>query len=190
MLRFALAALLLSSCAPAPPTARPRGGDWLQEDMIANPQNYVPPQAASRQRLKALGLPDPTPASEPAFMPPPAAAPEPAPPPTLGSTPTQQSNRALDPKLTASLLPIYSQAVTREMRDPSSVQFRDLKVGRNTEGGDTLCGELNAKNGYGGYVGFDPFYAEIIPTPDPGRTIATVFPASKVGLRYVLDRCR
>ena len=178
MLRFILVALLLTGCAPPAPVVT---SDALQQDMIANPRKYVPPQAASSSpEFGAPGSPG-TEAVDP-FAPAPARTP--------ASTPTRQSSRPLDSKLTASLLPIYSQAVTREMRDPSSVQFRDLKVGRNAEGSDTLCGELNAKNGYGGYVGFDPFYAEIIPTPDPGRTIATVFPASKVGLRYVLDRCR
>lgn len=39
--------------------------------------------------------------------------------------------------------------VRDQMKDPSSVQFQNI---------DGYCGEVNAKNGYGGYTGFKPFY--------------------------------
>lgn len=46
--------------------------------------------------------------------------------------------------------------------DPDAVQFRRLRVGN-----DALCGEINAKNAFGAYVGFQPFfemhYASIAP---------------------------
>jgi len=44
--------------------------------------------------------------------------------------------------------------VRSTMRDPESVRFRNLR--RNTETG-AVCGDLNARNGYGGYVGEAPF---------------------------------
>lgn len=47
---------------------------------------------------------------------------------------------------------LVKDAVAARMRDPSSVQFRDL-----TGEGDTVCGEVNAKNGFGAYVGFQRF---------------------------------
>ncbi|HEY8604728.1 hypothetical protein [Tsuneonella suprasediminis] len=40
-----------------------------------------------------------------------------------------------------------------ELKDPSSAQFRHL-----TRVGNLVCGEINGKNSYGGYVGFEPFY--------------------------------
>lgn len=44
--------------------------------------------------------------------------------------------------------------VADRMRDPSSVQFRNI-----TRGNDgAVCGEFNAKNGYGAYGGFKMFY--------------------------------
>lgn len=53
---------------------------------------------------------------------------------------------------------IFSQAreaVKERLRDPESARFKDLKIGRN----DTIvCGEVNAKNAMGGYVGARPFY--------------------------------
>lgn len=44
--------------------------------------------------------------------------------------------------------------VAARMRDPASVQFKDVSV--STTGG-RVCGSVNAKNGYGAYVGFTPF---------------------------------
>lgn len=43
-----------------------------------------------------------------------------------------------------------------KMRDPESVQFRNLVPGKLA---GSVCGELNAKNGMGGYVGYKPFIA-------------------------------
>ncbi len=45
------------------------------------------------------------------------------------------------------------KAVERLLTDPSSVQYRDLKI--HSE--DVVCGEVNAKNRLGGYVGFRSF---------------------------------
>ena len=44
-------------------------------------------------------------------------------------------------------------AVRDSLKDPSSAQFRDTRVV-----GPSVCGEVNAKNGYGAYTGFTPFY--------------------------------
>lgn len=42
--------------------------------------------------------------------------------------------------------------------DPSSIQFDKLRAGASPH---TYCGEINAKNLYGGYVGFLPFVADV-----------------------------
>jgi len=42
------------------------------------------------------------------------------------------------------------------LNDPASAQFRNLTLRSN---GTVLCGDVNAKNGFGGYVGFRPFIA-------------------------------
>lgn len=41
-----------------------------------------------------------------------------------------------------------------DLRDPKSLQLRKLKL-NSTE--TVICGEMNAKNGFGGYVGYVPF---------------------------------
>lgn len=53
------------------------------------------------------------------------------------------------------------------LKDPESAQFRNLFLASHTLTTDSgknigvlmLCGEVNAKNGYGGYGGFRPFAA-------------------------------
>lgn len=45
-------------------------------------------------------------------------------------------------------------AVRAMMKDPDSVEFRGAKIIY----GDQVCGEFNAKNSYGAYTGFQPFY--------------------------------
>lgn len=43
------------------------------------------------------------------------------------------------------------------LKDPDSAVFKDVwHVG----GGRALCGQVNAKNSYGGYSGFRPFVAD------------------------------
>ena len=44
--------------------------------------------------------------------------------------------------------------VARDLKDPSSVQFRDVRLSKAS---GSVCGEYNAKNGYGAYVGFALF---------------------------------
>lgn len=43
------------------------------------------------------------------------------------------------------------------MKDPDSTQFKDLREIKNTMNQTSLCGDLNSKNSYGGYVGFKKF---------------------------------
>jgi hypothetical protein len=53
------------------------------------------------------------------------------------------------------------RTVADSLRDPSSAQFREVRKVRLHFAGNRvtlICGEVNAKNGFGGYVGFRPFY--------------------------------
>lgn len=49
--------------------------------------------------------------------------------------------------------------VLAKLNDPASAQFRNERVLGWAVGGSILCGEVNAKNRMGGYVGFVPFFA-------------------------------
>lgn len=49
------------------------------------------------------------------------------------------------------------------MKDPSSIQLRNVKV--RVDPDRTLarvCGEFNAKNSFGGYVGYQKFYGDMM----------------------------
>ena len=49
-------------------------------------------------------------------------------------------------------------AAAYKLKDPASAQFRNVRVA--TYGSTKIvCGEINGKNAYGGYVGFVPFVA-------------------------------
>lgn len=50
-------------------------------------------------------------------------------------------------------------AVSRDFKDPEGSRFRDLGIYKSTtgKGGFSVCGEVNAKNSYGAYVGYKRF---------------------------------
>lgn len=59
---------------------------------------------------------------------------------------------------------LATHSIMAQVKDPDSVQVRALYVANVMPAGDReriLCGEFNAKNSYGGYVGFGPFVGYI-----------------------------
>lgn len=48
--------------------------------------------------------------------------------------------------------------IRQNMKDPDSTNFRNVFI-REFAGGRVVCGEVNAKNSYGAYVGFRKFVA-------------------------------
>ncbi len=49
------------------------------------------------------------------------------------------------------------RAVRRELKDPDSAQFKDVRANYTEEFGVAACGLVNAKNEIGGYTGFRRF---------------------------------
>jgi hypothetical protein len=47
-------------------------------------------------------------------------------------------------------------AVKRQLRDPDSAQFRDVE--RCSGDREVVRGEVNSRNGFGGYIGFQSFF--------------------------------
>jgi len=49
--------------------------------------------------------------------------------------------------------------IARDLKDPDSAKFRDVGIYKSStgKGGVAVCGEINAKNGYGAYIGFRKF---------------------------------
>jgi hypothetical protein len=54
----------------------------------------------------------------------------------------------------AALIEAGQHAAARDLKDPDSATFRDTQAL-----GNNVCGQINAKNAFGAYVGFRPFYA-------------------------------
>ncbi|MBY0243026.1 MAG: hypothetical protein K2X55_27330 [Burkholderiaceae bacterium] len=52
------------------------------------------------------------------------------------------------------LIQKVQQQVVGSLKDPESAKFQNIYVKWGT-----VCGEVNARNSYGGYVGFQPFYS-------------------------------
>ncbi len=51
---------------------------------------------------------------------------------------------------------LAKHAVSYSLKDPESAQFRNLFIAGKDDT-KAVCGEVNAKNSYGGYVGFKKF---------------------------------
>lgn len=49
------------------------------------------------------------------------------------------------------------KAMLANLKDPGSAQFRKMKVIEQSDGSKSVCGEVNAKNSMGGYVGYRLF---------------------------------
>lgn len=62
------------------------------------------------------------------------------------------SNQTKD--LDAAKVIFVKMVIANGLKDPDSAKFRRVKVKW-----DTVCGEVNAKNSFGGYVGYRRFYS-------------------------------
>ncbi len=49
------------------------------------------------------------------------------------------------------------EAVKLKLKDPSSAQFKDVYFHRGANNVPMTCGEVNSKNSYGGYNGYQKF---------------------------------
>jgi hypothetical protein len=51
--------------------------------------------------------------------------------------------------------------VSADLRDPDSAQWRNIRTAKWDNGVTYVCGEVNAKNGFGAYGGFEPFVVDV-----------------------------
>lgn len=61
----------------------------------------------------------------------------------------------------AALIDASLETTRNQLKDPGSAQFRNVRVAQFGPG-KVVCGEINGKNSYGGYVGFRSFAASPI----------------------------
>ena len=76
----------------------------------------------------------------------------------------RQESKDIDSGNYTAFLARVKAQVTRQFKDPGSAQYRNLFISGNSL--RVLCGEVNAKNSYGAYIGFNRFYS----TGDPVLT--------------------
>jgi hypothetical protein len=72
---------------------------------------------------------------------------------------------------------VVGRAAADQMKDPVSAQFRNWHA-FTSQNGLLICGEINAKNSFGGFVGFTHFVAHA--SPD-GRLLTPTAIAAKPG---------
>lgn len=76
--------------------------------------------------------------------------------------------------------------VESKLRDPFSAHWRNLRAFHNNDGSVIVCGEVNAKNAYGAYVGFEGFVHWNGSLTMPDATMPIVAPHQR---RFVAMLC-
>lgn len=66
-------------------------------------------------------------------------------------------------------------SITDKLRDPKAAQYRNMRLVDHGRGKVSICGEVNARNGYGGYGGFEPFALTAYPNGGWSRYVPTLF---------------
>lgn len=73
-------------------------------------------------------------------------------------------------KAAAEKMQEFQDQVRSILKDGESAQFRNLRFNAG-QWGEVLCGEVNAKNSFGGYIGFVPFASTERPLAGGQRVI-------------------
>ena len=77
--------------------------------------------------------------------------------------------------------------VATQLKDPASAQFKDVE-----DVGGRVCGQVNARNAFGGYTGFFQFYVkgdEVLlaePGPDPEALLQKARVSGKC-IEYIME---
>ena len=88
----------------------------------------------------------------------------------------------------------YEKAMAQELNDPDAARYRGTYVVRHSNGSLFLCGEVNGKNLYGAYTGYQSFAGLIMELhlqslPEPFLSGVSPFFA-RGAPNFVTDRCR
>ena len=110
--------------------------------------------------------------------------------PAPNDTPPIANDTVVAAPLTkATVIAVYA-AVRERLRDPDSAQFRNLFAFRDLSNPNVLgiqvCGEVNAKNGFGGYSGYTAFSASV---GDAGNMVALLGDDDLIG-SHIVASCR
>jgi hypothetical protein len=92
------------------------------------------------------------------------------------------------------LTPKQQQAVragvAKGMKDPESARFGDKMAGaKKADGTITVCGYVNGKNSFGGYVGMSPFVGVLADSPNGPFGLVDIGSSAK-DRPFVIKLCR
>ncbi len=80
-----------------------------------------------------------------------------------GTSGAQASSNEIETLKSDGLKMLARAAVLRVLNDPYSAKFEAFNVRKNDKGLVVVCGLVNAKNGFGAYVGSTPFvYIQVL----------------------------
>ena len=119
----------------------------------------------------------------PIFLPPPYNALAPAPPGT-----TIEPGRPVG--LNGRQQEAVVMGVMKWMKDPDSVQFRDLAGVRNSRSLITVCGEVNGRNTAGRQVGMEPFVGVLMGPGDDADFVLVGIGSTERDRAEVTQLCR
>jgi len=114
---------------------------WIGSKVVprSEPAVAAAPAAVAEAPLKQAQQPD-------------ASKPEPEQPMSAAEKKAQQEKW-----FGAETIVAAKRAVTGELKDPDSAQFKDLRANYTEKFGVVACGRVNARNDFGGYTGFRRF---------------------------------
>ncbi|MBE8587750.1 hypothetical protein [Xenorhabdus griffiniae] len=80
-----------------------------------------------------------------------------------------------DRPLTQQEISLVEAEVKASLKDPGSAKFKHVNLIQDSESSiDVYCGQVNAKNSYGGYVGFKPFMVILLTNQKNERKAMTL----------------
>lgn len=87
---------------------------------------------------------------------------------------------------------VIEAALGKEMRDPYSANYEDVRAVVDASSMVYTCGFVNSKNALGAYTGRLPFYVALIPFEAPREPLAmmVLLSDSEAVIPQVFDTCR
>ncbi|MBQ4854060.1 hypothetical protein IMW82_05180 [Rhodanobacter sp. B2A1Ga4] len=82
-------------------------------------------------------------------------------------SPAFAADHSATPKQLTVVKSAFSEVQT--LKDPDSVKLKNVRISK-----DNVCGEVNAKNSYGAYVGYTTFYGMYFAKDKDGNPVAMI----------------
>ncbi len=108
------------------------------------------------------------------------------PPPSV-----QQKSSSTDKYQLSQTEQLAVQTGVREgLKDPASAMFGGMAASRNAKGFVYVCGSVNAKNSFGGYVGHQPYFGMLIGEGPKVGFVVAVLGGEETKSEAILKVCR